>query len=125
MRRDKLAEERGVQIATQFMTDRGWKLLTDHQTSGDGFDLRFAQGERTLNVEVKGIQGAALAFNLTPKEWWRAQTDPAFVVLAVTSVLSPQDYFVNIVTRDRLVTARREVLSYRLSVTDQHIPSGG
>lgn len=117
-RRDKLAEVRAVQIATKFLADRDWTLASDHQASGDGFDLRFASGARTLNVEVKGVQGSELAFNLTPKEWWRAQTDPLFVVLAVTSVLSPRKYFVNVVTRDRLMTARREILSYRLSFGD-------
>jgi hypothetical protein len=80
-----------------------------------GYDLRFEKAARTLKVEVKGVQGAKLHFNLTPKEFWRAETDPAWVLIAVTSVLSPKAYRLNLVSRDQVVMADRVVVGYRVN----------
>lgn len=115
-RRDKFAEERAVQVATDSLERDGWSLERDRQMDGVGYDLHFVRQDRQLKVEVKGIQGPRLAFNLTPKEWWRATTDEAFVVLAVTSVLSPDDYRVHLVTRDLIVSAPRLITGYRVQI---------
>lgn len=114
--RDKLAEVRAVELTSKALTDKGWVLTADRQKDGTGYDLEFAQGSRELHVEVKGIQGPRLAFNLTPKELWRAQHDPIWLVVAVTSVLSPTHYTLRVITRDRIVTARRTVTGYRVTL---------
>lgn len=115
-KRDKLAEKRAVDIVIKAMAKDGWVMTRDRQKDGMGYDLDFEKAARRLKVEVKGIQGVRLTFNITPKELWRAQTDPEWVLIAVTSVLSPTDPKVQFVTRDRIVEARRVVTGYRLSV---------
>lgn len=115
--RDKLAEKRAVELAIEALKRDGWKPTADRQADGVGYDLEFVKGTRCLKVEVKGIQGRALAFNLTPKEWWRAETDPRWVVLAVTSVLSPKDFKVHLLTRDAVMASKRVITGYRLTVS--------
>jgi uncharacterized protein DUF3883 len=115
-RRDKLAEERAVELATAALQADGWAVLADRQKEGVGYDLEFARGERVIKVEIKGIQGPDLTFNLTPKELWRAETDPHWVVVAVTSVLSPRNYRVNLVMRDAVARAPRVITGYRLAI---------
>ena len=113
-RSDRIAEQRAVEIARRYLEGQGWTLKGDHQMTGVGFDLSFTNDDRVLHVEVKGVQSPRLVINLTPKEWWRAGTDEAFVVVAVTSVLSPTDYYVHVITRDRLLSAPRRVTGYRI-----------
>ena len=93
----------------------GWTRSANRQSDGVGYDLEFTKNARTLKVEVKGIQGRTLAFNVTPKEWWRAETDPDWVLVAVTSVLSPRDFRLHLLTRNVVVGGTRTVASYRLS----------
>lgn len=114
-KRDKVAEVRAVQIARSALEAAGWTLTRDRQLDGVGYDLEFVKAARRLNVEVKGIQGRGLAFNLTPKEWWRAATDDAWVVVAVTSVLSPRAYAVHLLPRDVVLSADRVVTGYRVT----------
>ena len=115
-RRDKLAEERAVAIAIESLGRSDWKVERDCQDAGVGYDLLLAKGARHLKVEVKGIRGPRLAFNLTPKELWRAETDDEFVVFAVTSVLSPRDFLPNLLTRDKVLAATRVVTGYRVTM---------
>ena len=115
-RRDKLAEERAValtikalerEVGSTARTARSTELVTTFE---------FVQGARTLHVEVKGIQGAGFTFNVTPKEFWRAETDPEWVVVAVTSVLSPDAFELTLITRDKVVSAQRAITGFRLSL---------
>jgi hypothetical protein len=114
--RNKRAEERAIDIAIRAMTSKGWQLSGDKQSDGVGYDLEFKSGTRELHIEVKGIQGADLTFNLTPKETWRTETDDNWAVIAVTSVLSPQGFQVHFITREQLQTARRTILGYRIAL---------
>lgn len=115
-RRDKLAELRAVEIAVEALGRDGWTHAADRQQDKVGYDLEFTKGDRLLKVEVKGIHGDRLAFNLTPKEWWRAQTDADWVVVAVTSVLSPKAVTTHFLTRDRVVGSRRVITGYRVTL---------
>lgn len=115
-RRDKLAEVRAVCIATKALKEQGWTLERDCQVDGVGYDLRFLKAARRLKVEVKGIQGPRLAFNLTPKEMWRAETDPEWVLVAVTSVLSPASPKIHLLTRDQVTAAKRVISGYRVAL---------
>ncbi|MCR2824410.1 DUF3883 domain-containing protein [Microbacterium sp. zg.Y909] len=109
----RLAEIRGIKYAIRSLTADGWVLERDCQQDGVGYDLLFKREDRLLKVEVKGIQGPALIFNLTPKEWWRATTDPDWILVAVTGVLSPLEPKVNVVTRQQIASSRRMALGYR------------
>lgn len=114
-KRDKVAEQRAVELAIAAIEADGWVLSADRQADGVGYDLEFTSNDRLLKVEVKGIQGRALAFNLTPKEWWRAETDSDWIVVAVSSVLSPKDFRLHLLTRDQIVEGSRVVTGYRLT----------
>jgi hypothetical protein len=112
----KAAELRAIALAQSALEQGGWTLVRDAQKDGVGYDLLFARDGRRLKVEVKGIIGPALAFNLTPKEWWRAQTDPDWVLVAATSVLSPIPPPPTLVGRERIIAATRVVTGYRLTL---------
>ncbi|PKQ26274.1 MAG: hypothetical protein CVT64_04035 [Actinobacteria bacterium HGW-Actinobacteria-4] len=113
---DRIAEKRAIDIVRASLALDGWELVRDCQADGVGYDLEFAREDRSLHVEVKGIQGMRLDFNLTPKELWCAQNDNNWVLVAVTSVLSPENFAPVLLTRDRVVNARMVVTGYRLSV---------
>lgn len=112
--RNKLAETRAVDLVKQALAAQGWTLKKDRQKDGVGYDLQYVRDARELHVEVKGIISNVLAFNLTPKEAWRVETDPAFVVIAVTNVLSPTAFELHLMDRTRLSTAPRVITGYRL-----------
>lgn len=114
-RRDREAEVRAVELATAALLADGWTLDRDCQADGVGYDLRFTKGSRRVNVEVKGIQGEAVVFNLTPREYWCAQTDEEWILLAVTRVLSPEPV-VNLVLRDRLIESPTRITGYRVTL---------
>ena len=114
--RDKLAERRAIELVEKAMSADGWHLSRDCQKDGVGYDLEFTKGGRGLKVEVKGVQGSALTFNLTPKEYWRAATDSNWAVIAVTGVLTPKDYKLHFITGDRVAAAIRIVTGYRIDV---------
>jgi hypothetical protein len=115
-RNDKLAEQRAVELVVRAFGAQGWSIVRDCQSDGVGYDLLVARGDCELHVEVKGIQGSNVAFNMTPKEVWRLETDPRFVVVAVTSVLSPSDPRLHLLTSVDLSGARRVVTGYRLTL---------
>lgn len=112
--RNKLAETRAVDLVTRAFEAQDWTLVMDQQRFGVGYDLLFQKDSRRLHVEVKGIIGTTLAFNLTPKEAWRVEADDDFVVVAVTDVLSPSAYKLNFLTRQDLTAAERIITGYRL-----------
>ena len=114
-KKDREAELRAVKLATEALQTDGWTLTGDRQNDGVGYDLEFDRHDERLHVEVKGVQGARLTFNITPKEAWRAETDERFVIVVVTSVLSPFDYDVHLLTRADLAVAARVVTGYRLT----------
>lgn len=112
---NRAAEKRAVDLTRAALEADGWVLARDCQKLGTGYDLEYTKGADDLHVEVKGIQSTTLAFNMTPKESWRLETDPCFVVVAVTSVLSPHDYNLHLLTREHLAKAKRVVTGFRLT----------
>lgn len=115
-RRNKLAERRAIDFVWRSLEVAGWTCTRDCQADGIGYDLEFQRSARSLHVEVKGIQGSVLDFNLTPKEYWRAEHDQEWLLIAVTSVLSPTNAALHVITRDRIVAADRMVTGFRLSL---------
>ena len=114
--RDKIVEERAVLLATKYLESHGWKVVADRQKEGAGYDLELTDGSRAMHLEVKGIQGPRLEFNLTAKEWWRARTDPDFVLAGVTDVLSPAKVYVNLLGPEEIVAADRVATQFRMAV---------
>ncbi len=98
------------------MEANGWRLLRDCQALGVGFDLEFEKGGTIRHVEVKGVGGSRLAFNMTALEWRRVLEDREFFVIAVTSVLDPSSTHVHVLTRNTLQDADRSPVQYRLNV---------
>ncbi len=80
-----------------------------------GYDFEFRRGDEHLLVEVKGIKGSRLEFNMTAKEWGRARLHPSFVVVAVTKVLD-QSFDVYVLGQEDLFRMRRRPMQYRLSI---------
>ncbi|GAB4087044.1 hypothetical protein GCM10028784_36740 [Myceligenerans cantabricum] len=112
--RDKIVEERAVALATRHLGNLGWKVVADRQKDGVGYDLDLTDGERIMHLEVKGIQGPRLEFNLTAKEWWRVRTDPDFVLAGVTDALNATKVHVNLLSPEDLVDADRVATQYRV-----------
>jgi hypothetical protein len=114
--RDRDAEVIAVLTTIKAFEDDGWRLSADRQADGVGYDLEFARGGQTLHVEVKGIIGTAVTFNLTAKENWRAENDPHWVVAAVTSVLTDGARTLHILSRDQVVQSNRVITGYRVTL---------
>nr|WP_232530762.1 DUF3883 domain-containing protein [Microlunatus antarcticus] len=113
---DKYIERRAVHVAKVYLANQGWRLHRDCQKLGVGYDLEFRKGDSSLNVEVKGIQGSSLSFNMTALEWARVVNDPDFIVIAVTGVIQATTTQVHILTRDRLAAGERRVVQYRMNL---------
>ncbi|RUQ09341.1 DUF3883 domain-containing protein [Curtobacterium sp. HSID17257] len=109
-------ERRGVQLAHRALTEDGWLLERDCQKDGVGYDFVYLKNGRRIHVEVKGIQGTRIDFNLTPKEWWRALTDEDWLLVTVTNALSPAQSTISVFTGNQVRAAPRSVVSYRLAM---------
>ena len=64
-KRKKIIEMYGMKIATEYLQSQGWKV---DDTSTGTFDLTCYKDEKTLLVEVKGIQAEFGKVNLTKNE---------------------------------------------------------
>lgn len=113
---DRLAEKRAVHVVKTYLSSLGWDLVKDQQTAGVGYDLLYKIDGEERHVEVKGIQGGGLVFNVTAKEWQRILEDQHFLLLAVTDVLNDNKLHIRAMSRDVLAGARRAPVGYRLSV---------
>ncbi len=110
---NKRKESRAIEIATAYMQLQGWTLARDCQRDGVGFDLEFAKGDETLLVEVKGIGGPAIAFNMTAKEWHLCTTNSKFLLIAVTNVLDDDAFRVNPLWPVDICRLQRRATQYR------------
>jgi hypothetical protein len=110
---NKRKEIRAIEIATTYMQLQGWTLARDCQKDGVGFDLEFARGDETLLVEVKGIGGPAIAFNMTAKEWHLCTTNSKFLLIAVTNVLDDDAFRVNPLWPVDICRLQRRATQYR------------
>lgn len=116
-RLDKLAEQRAIHLVRRYLAEQRWLETADMQKQGVGYDLKFERDGQELHVEVKGVQGSRLHFNLTAKEWQRVLHDENFVVLSVTNVLDDARLRVRVVTRQELASSARAPLGYRVKVS--------
>lgn len=112
--RDKLVEVNAVSIATAYLTALGWSVLNDRQKDGVGYDFEFLKEKQHLLVEVKGIGGDRLEFNMTAKEWHVCTSDELFVLIAVTNALDSDKYQIHVLTKKELSQFRRQATQFRL-----------
>jgi len=112
--KSKVIEKAAVLLATRSLEAAGWTFQSDRQGDGVGYDLEFTYGAGQLHVEVKGVQGSNLTFNLSPKELWAAQNDPAWVLVVVTSALSSKGKRVHAVARQEVLAGAFMVTGYRV-----------
>jgi hypothetical protein len=112
---DKLTEVRAVEIATMYMSSIGWTLKHDRQRDGVGYDLEFEKDGVTLLVEVKGIRGSTLAFNMTAKEWYQCISGSKFLLIAITRVLENENFLINPLWPNEICKLRRHATQFRLS----------
>ena len=111
----KAIEVSAVNYVTSILERDGWTLVRDCQTDGVGYDLEFAKGAQRRKVEVKGIRGDRLEFNVTPLEYFVARNDPAFVLVAVTGALDERRRRIHVVSREELVGSPRRAIGYRIT----------
>jgi hypothetical protein len=109
-----LIEQRGIDFAIAHMIGAGWHLSKDRQRDGVGYDLTFERAGREAHVEVKGVGGPSLRFNLTAKEWLVSESDRDWLLLAVLQALTTGATVVEL-RREDLEAMQRRVLADRLS----------
>jgi len=85
--RNRRIEQAGISWAIAHLESMGWKLLHDRQLDGVGYDLDFMSPGGPRKVEVKGIGGTDLAFNLTASEYELSRSDRSWLLVAVTGAL--------------------------------------
>lgn len=112
---NRAIEKSAIELVKCAFDRSGWKLARDRQADGAGYDLDFVSGAQRRKVEVKGIQGDRLEFNLTPKEFWRAKEDPEFLLVAVTGALDEGRRRIHVVSRESLLGMPRIATGYRVS----------
>lgn len=114
--KSKVIEKAAVLLTTRSLEAAGWTFHSDRQGDGVGYDLEFTRGGAQLHVEVKGVQGSNLTFNLSPKEMWAAQNDPAWVLIVVTSALSAKGKRLHAFTRQDVLAGAFMVTGYRVAL---------
>ena len=114
--KSKAIEKAAVLLATRGLEAAGWTFHSDRQADGVGYDLEFTCDGAQLHVEVKGVQGSNLTFNLSPKELWAAQNDPAWLLVVVTSALSAKGNRIHTFTRQEVLAGAFMVTGYRVAL---------
>lgn len=73
-----------IDFASTLMSGNGWTLEIDRQQDrGFGYDLEYSKDNETIYLEVKGVSGAGLDFNMTANELLAASTLKEWAVLVV------------------------------------------
>ena len=80
-------EQAAVTIAMKYFFKEGLSMIEDCQQKGVGYDFVFGNARKRLHVEVKGVSGSKIDFNLTPKELKCAKNDGKWKLLVVTDAL--------------------------------------
>ena len=86
--RNKRIEQSGIDNATGYLQKLGWVFFADRQLDGVGYDLEFRNGSKLIKVEVKGVAGNEVTFNLTAKELYLSKSDKKWTLIVVTNALS-------------------------------------
>jgi len=112
---DKQTETRAVEITLAYLSKQGWELLHDNQLDGVGYDFEFTKDGETLLIEIKGIRGTNMEFNMTAREFYVCSTKHNFRLIAVTNALNEIDYRIHVLCPSDIFQMRRRITQYRLS----------
>lgn len=112
---DKQTETRAVEIVLAYLTRQGWRVLHDNQRDGIGYDFEFGKGDESLLIEIKGIRGSRLEFNMTAREFFVCSTRENFRLIAVTHALKADDYRIHVLFPSDIFQMKRRVTQYRFS----------
>ena len=112
---DKQTETQAVEIALAYLNAQGWELLHDNQLDGVGYDFEFTKDGESLLIEIKGIRGSKLEFNMTAREFFVCSNKANFRLIAITNTLKEDDYKIHVLCPSDIFQMRRRVTQYRLS----------
>jgi hypothetical protein len=112
---DKQTETQAVEIVLAFLNGQGWELLHDNQLDGIGYDFEFVKDGQSLLIEIKGIRGSKLEFNMTAREFFVCSKKENFRLIAVTNVLNEIDYKIHVLCPSDVFQMKRRITQYRLS----------
>ena len=108
-------EQAAIDAALKYFFKQGYALTQDCQLKGVGYDLTFEKNQKELHVEVKGVSGIAIDFNLTPKELKCAKSDARWRVLVITNALKAPE--ASLFTGEELLDrAKIEATQYRVQL---------
>lgn len=107
-------EKAGILRVTKHLRSRGWRV-NDVSPQKLGYDLLCQKGKAVLHVEVKGIGGATIRFIITAAERTEWQTDPRFVLAAVTNACKASAKITFFKGLDSLNRFRFQAISYMAS----------
>jgi hypothetical protein len=113
---NKFAERRAIHVVKTYFYVHEWHLKRDRQLDGCGYDLEFVKDDQELHVEVKGIKGRNITFNLTELEWQRVLDDELFIVATVTEVLKSETENLSFINRAEIAAAKRRILQFRIEI---------
>ena len=108
-------EQAAVNVATKFFFKEGLSMVDDCQQKGVGYDFVFANKKKRLHVEVKGVSGSKIDFNLTPKELKCARNDRAWKLLVVTNALKVPK--VRLISGKKLIAEAKSIEPSQYRVT--------
>ncbi len=89
--RNKTIEDAAIAKVVEELGRHGWIVTKDVQRQrGLGYDLVLAHetSDAIVHAEIKGVEAAEVAFNMTGAEWVTAEADPHFRLLVVTEALT-------------------------------------
>lgn len=112
---DKRTETQAVEIVLAYLTRQGWNLVHDNQLDGVGYDFEFSKNGESLLIEIKGIRGSRLDFNMTAREFYVCRTKSNFRLIAVTNALNVDAYRIHVLSPSDIYQMRRRITQYRLS----------
>jgi hypothetical protein len=84
---NRKVEQAAIAYVTDDYKKNGW-LVKSIESEKRGFDLLCTKDKAQEHVEVKGVQGDIVFFNITSGEVKQSQTDKHFVLCVVTSALT-------------------------------------
>lgn len=108
-------EKAAIAFVTQQYNKRGWSVQS---VEGEkrGFDLICRKGKKEEHVEVKGISGNTCIFIVTVGEVKQAESNPNFVLWAVTEALSKTPKSSRFTGKEFLQKFSLEPLQYRAAL---------
>ena len=108
-------EQAAVNVAIKFFFKEGLWMIEDCQQKGVGYDFVFGNRKKRLHVEVKGVSGSKIDFNLTPKELKCARNDREWKLLVVTNALKVPK--VRLISGKKLIAEAKSIEPSQYRVT--------